>query len=57
MSAELQDAIHGAGAFRCFKDTLRRYRPEKDWYAYRDEALRQIAIAWCEEHGIEYTEK
>jgi hypothetical protein len=39
-----------------FKDTLRRYRREKDWYAYREEALRQIAIEWCEENGIEYTE-
>src|ERR1022692_3865226 len=38
------------------EDTLRRYRREKDWYAYREEALRQIAIEWCEENGIEYTE-
>src|ERR1039457_766308 len=56
LSDELQNAIRGAGAFRYFKDTLRRYRREKDWYAYREEALRQIAIEWCEENGIEYTE-
>jgi len=56
LSDELQNAIRGAGAFRYFKDTLRRYRREKDWYAYRAEALRQIAIEWCEENGIEYTE-
>jgi hypothetical protein len=43
LSDELQNAIRGAGAFRYFKDTLRRYRREKDWYAYREEAL-QIAI-------------
>jgi hypothetical protein len=42
LSDELQNAIRGAGAFRYFKDTLRRYRREKDWYAYREEALRQI---------------
>jgi hypothetical protein len=56
LSDELQNAIHGAGAFRYFKDTLRRYRREKDWYAYREEALRDIAIEWCEENGIEYAE-
>jgi hypothetical protein len=56
LSDELQNAIRGAGAFRYFKDALRRYRREKDWYAYREEALRQIAIEWCEENGIEYTE-
>jgi hypothetical protein len=53
---ELQNAISGPGAFRYFKDTLRRYRCEKDWYAYRDETLRQIAIDWCKENGIEYSE-
>ena len=28
----------------------------KTWYRYRDAALREIAVAWCEEHGIPYTE-
>jgi len=55
-SDDLQNAIRGAGAFRYFKDTLHRYRREKEWYAFRDDALRQIAIDWCEEHGIEYVE-
>jgi hypothetical protein len=30
-SDDLQRAIHGAGAFRYFKDTLRQYRREQDW--------------------------
>ncbi len=50
--AELLDAIHGAGAFRNFKVTLRRRRIEDEWYKFRAEALRQIAIDWCEEHNI-----
>jgi hypothetical protein len=54
LSDELQNAIRGAGAFRYFKDTLRRYRREQDWYAFRAAALRQIAIDWCEQNGIEY---
>ena len=49
---ELQDAIHGAGAFRKFKSVTRRRGIEKDWFAFRENALRQIAIDWCEEHGI-----
>jgi transketolase len=54
-SDELQNAIHGGGAFRYFKDTLWRYRREQEWFAYRTAALRDIAIEWCEQHGIEYT--
>ena len=49
---ELLDAIHGAGAFRHFKNAIRRHRIEESWYAFRSAALRQIAIEWCEEHQI-----
>jgi hypothetical protein len=43
-SDDLQSAIRGAGAFRYFKDTVRRYGREQDWYDFRAEALRQNAI-------------
>ena len=49
---ELLNALHGAGAFRYFKDTLRRRRMEPAWFAFRDEALTQIARDWCEENQI-----
>ena len=49
---DLMYAIHGAGAFRHFKAAIRRHRIEQDWYAFRADALKQIAIDWCEGHGI-----
>jgi hypothetical protein len=49
---DLLHAIHGAGAFRNFKDTLGRHRIESAWFAFRSEALRQIALHWCEENHI-----
>jgi hypothetical protein len=52
--AELDHALHGAGAFRHFKATVRRHDIEEDWFAYRAEALRRIALAWCAEHDIEW---
>jgi hypothetical protein len=51
---ELMSAIHGRGAFRNFKDSIRRLRIEKDWFTFRDEALREIAVEWCEENGLEW---
>jgi hypothetical protein len=48
----LLDAMHGAGAFRHFKHVLRLYKIEQQWYDFRSEALRQIAIEWCEKHNI-----
>jgi hypothetical protein len=49
---DLLHAIHRAGAFRNFKDTLRRHRLEQTWFAFRTEALRPIALDWCEENQI-----
>jgi hypothetical protein len=53
---DLCDAIRGRGAFRRFKDSIQAYGIAEAWYRYRDAALREIAMAWCEEHGIAYTE-
>ena len=49
---DLLHAIHGAGAFRNFKATLQRHHIESAWFAFRAEALRQIALNWCEEKQI-----
>ena len=51
---DLLYAIHGAGAFRHFKDTVRRHRIEPAWFEFRTEALKQIAVEWCEEHHISW---
>jgi len=53
---DLCNAIRGRGAFRRFKDRMQLYGMAEDWYRYRDAALREIAVAWCEAHGISYTE-
>jgi hypothetical protein len=56
LSRDLLQALQGKGAFRYFKDTLRRYRREESWYDYRTRALREIAVDWCKENGIDYRE-
>src|SRR4029453_3446214 len=53
---DLCNAIRGRGAFRYFKDRIHAYGIAEEWYRYRDAALREIAVAWCEAHGIAYTE-
>jgi Uncharacterised protein family (UPF0158) len=53
---DLCNAIRGRGAFRYFKDRIHAYGIAEEWYRYRDAALREIAVAWCEAHGLQYTE-
>ena len=49
---QLLNAIHGAGAFRMFKETLQRHGIESSWFAFRSDALRQIATDWCQKQHI-----
>ena len=53
---DLLSAIHGKGAFRYFKDMLRRHRIEDQWFDHRAQAFRQIAIDWCESNKIPWHE-
>ena len=48
------DMLHGSGAFRRFKNLIYRYGIEKDWFAYKNQAFKEIAIAWLEREGIAY---
>lgn len=50
-------AIKGKGAFRRFKDTLHELGIAEQWYAYRDETLKEVAKEWCEAHGIPYIDE
>ena len=52
---ELNDAIHGAGAFRRFKDAVHRLGIEQDWYRFRDATVEEAAVEWLEAEGIPYT--
>ena len=50
--AELLDAIRGRGAFGRFKDAVHKHRMQDEWHEFRTEALKEIAIEFCEEHEL-----
>lgn len=56
-SSWLMSAIRGPGAFRRFKDAVRYMGVEQEWYHFRDEQYRRIALEWCEECGIEISDR
>jgi hypothetical protein len=51
---KLSGAIKGRGAFRRFKDNIIRLGIEDQWYKYKEEVLKRMAIEWCEENNIDY---
>lgn len=51
----LENAIRGKGAFRRFKDGVRRFGVVERWYAFQANAYREIAIRWCKERDLTYT--
>lgn len=56
IARDLQRAITGKGAFRRFKDCAAKFGLLEEWYKYRTEEFKKIAIEWCQEHKIEYTD-
>jgi hypothetical protein len=52
LAERLLRAIRGRGAFRRFKDELDRRGLLDRWFAFRRDALREIAIEWCSENDI-----
>jgi len=50
----MYNSLKGSGAFRRFKNNIHRYHIEETWYNYRDEAIKKIAIEWCEDNEIKY---
>jgi len=56
IAASLAQAIKGRGAFRRFKDKVYYFGLSDEWFAFRDEAYRDIAIRWCKDHNIDYVD-
>jgi len=57
VSERLCSAIRGSGAFRRFKDNILRLDLEDEWYKFRDEEYKEIAIDWCRENGVEFVDQ
>jgi hypothetical protein len=53
----LLNAIHGRGAFRYFKDLVFEHGIRDDWFAFRAQAFKEIAISWLEANELEYLDK
>jgi hypothetical protein len=51
---EMYYSIKGSGAFRRFYENIQDFNLEKDWYKYRDEAYKEMAIEWCNDNNLEY---
>ena len=57
LQRRLWRAIEGRGAFRRFKDVLADYPRERErWFEFKDGRLRERALGWLEEQGIELVE-
>ena len=51
---ELEDKFYSKGKYRRFKETLREYGIEDDYYNFREKYLENMAIEWCKKNNIEY---
>ena len=50
----LQRMIQGKGAFRRFKDYCVEMGIIQDWYDYKEQKYKEIAINWCKRNELKY---
>lgn len=53
---KLLGAIKGKGAFRRFKEKIIDFGIEENWYSFRDNRFKEIAINWCKDNSIDFIE-
>lgn len=54
LKTELQRLIQGKGAFRRFKDYCFESNIIRDWYKYKKQRYKEIAINWCKKTGLQH---
>lgn len=54
---QLYISLNGSGAFRRFKDTCINFDIINDWYKFRDEKYKELAINWCKENNIQFEQE
>lgn len=52
----LLNSIKGKGAFRRFKEAVYRLGVAEQWYNYRDNSYKKIAMEFCKSKNINYIE-
>lgn len=53
---QLYIAIDGKGAFKNFKSTCINFEIIDNWYKFRNEKYKEIAINWRKENNINFKE-
>lgn len=52
--SNLQRLIQGKGAFRRFNDYCFEMNIIQEWYNYKEQKYKEIAINWCEQNELKY---
>ena len=55
ISDQLHASIRGRGAFHHFRKSVEGLDLLEQWLAFKLEAYKRAAIAWCEENNIDYS--
>ena len=51
---QLSKSIEAGGTFSKFRDCISQHDIVDEWYEYKDGAIKNMAISWCEKNNIEY---
>jgi hypothetical protein len=52
---QLHASIRGRGAFQHFRRCVEEFDLLEQWFAFKRDAYKKVAIEWCEENKINYS--
>ena len=52
----LSISIKGSGAFQRFKEHLFQFGIQEQWFKFKNNEYKKLAIQWCEENKVDYIE-
>jgi len=55
ISDQLHASIRGRGAFQHFRRSVEEFDLMEQWLAFKREAYKRVAIAWCKENNFDYS--
>lgn len=56
-SREVMQAIKGRGAYRMFRKAITDHGLLDQWYGFRKQCYKELAIDWCQRYGLDYSDR
>ena len=56
-SRDVMQSIKGRDGYRKFRKVITDHDLLDQWYGFRKQCFKEMAISWCQRHGLDYSDR